>query len=296
MIGQTTVVRSMPNAIGAERAAIALRDEARLLDHFARGERARWRDHELRWDGNSLGVSLRTSSASMRIDGDRIELAVSFRGARSVKARVMRPVIERELDAALHARFGRPCTPKPHKVFCVGFQRTGTTSMIEALRSLGYFGIHNAPWLLTDVQVGRDRFDLVDEYDAVADNPFPMVFRELDEAHPGSKFILTVRDVDAWLASARYLVEEWAPGFAMERFIYGVDGFDADVYRQRYLRHIDEVIDHFAGRPDSLLVVDVTQGDPWPAICRFLGEDLPRPPFPRAGRSCELVSDGASWA
>ncbi len=293
MIGQSTLVRSIPNAIGPERAAVLLRDEARLLDHFARSERAEWRDGELRWDGNSLGVPLRSSSASFRIVDDRVELAMSFRGARGLRSRSVRPVIERELDAALHARFGVRCTPKPHKVFCIGFQRTGTTSMIAALRSLGYFGIHNAPWLLTDVQVGRSHFDLVDEYDAVADNPFPLVFGDLDRSYPDSKFILTVRDVDAWLASVRYLVEEWAPGFAMERYIYGVDGFDADVYRERYLRHIEDVFDHFAGRPDSLLVVDVTQGDPWPAICRFLGEEMPRPPFPRAGRSSDLVVGSA---
>lgn len=278
------------NTLGPERAATVLRDEQRLLDHFARGPRASWDGRELRWDGNSLGLPLRTSSGVIGIDGDRVMIEVAFDGLRAAKAQWRRARIGQLLDDALAERFGLPCTQKPNKVFCIGFQRTGTTSMIEALRILGYFGIHDAPWLLDDVIAGRTRFDLVDEYDAFGDNPFPLIFDRLDRSHPGSKFILTVRDVERWLESVEFLVTEWAPGFPMERHIYGVDGFDRDRYRERYERHVAEVERHFAGRDDSLLVVDVTAGDPWPAICRFLGEPVPPVPFPRGGRSARASS------
>lgn len=280
-----TIRRRTHNAIGPARAAILLRDERLFLDHFSRSWRARWDGSTLAWDGNSLGVPLRSSSASMGIVDDGIELRVSFSGARAAKALLIRSEITDHLDAALRERFGRPAAPKPHKVFCIGFQHTGVTSITDALRSLGYFALHGAPWLLPEIQSGRRRFGLIDEYDAFADNPFPTIFESLDREHPGSKFVLTVRDVDAWLESVRFLVEDWVPGFAMERYVYGVDGFDEATYRERYLRHIDSVERHFRGRPDSLVVLDTTTGDPWPALCDFLGEPVPDIADPGSGRS-----------
>src|SRR5262249_40484301 len=84
------------------------------------------------------------------------------------------------------------------KVFCIGFQKTGTTSMEKALRHFGYrvMGVFGDDMTLDEVR--RTYVDtalkLAGEYDAVQDLPFPLVFRELDQAYPGSKFILTVRD------------------------------------------------------------------------------------------------------
>lgn len=279
------VTRSIAHRLGAQRAAILLRDEGRLLDHFARTSRTSFDGEVLEWDGNSLGLPLRTSHATFRLLGDRVELSVEFAGLRAARALQLKDDIVRILDDALAERFGRPCGDKDRQVFCIGFQRTGTTSLSEALRMLGYFSLHDAPWLLPDLRDGVRPIPLLDEYDAFTDNPFPLMYEELDRDRPGSKFVLTVRDVDSWLHSVSFLVEEWAPGFEMESFIYGVDHFDRDVYRQRYVEHNEAVIRHFAGRPDALLVIDVTRGDPWPALCEFLGEPIPRGEFPRSGRS-----------
>ncbi len=44
-------------------------------------------------------------------------------------------------------------------------------------------------------------FKLVEQYDAFQDNPWPMLYRELDRTFAGSKFILTVRPVDKRIKS-----------------------------------------------------------------------------------------------
>lgn len=38
----------------------------------------------------------------------------------------------------------------------------------------------------------------------------------------------------------------------------------------------------FEGRPDDLLIMDLTAGDGWPELCEFLGYATPDKPFPRA--------------
>ena len=89
------------------------------------------------------------------------------------------------------------------KVFGIGIQKTGTSSIKRALRQLGYrvataLGVH-------DPHIARDVYDLafglLDRYDAFQDNPWAILYKELDEWCPGSKFILTVRPAEKWIQS-----------------------------------------------------------------------------------------------
>ena len=71
----------------------------------------------------------------------------------------------------------------------------------------------------------------------------------MDALYPGSKFILTVRDPERWLASSvRDFAERDLP---MRQLIYGVGhpkGHEA-LYRERMLRHNPEVAEYFATGP-----------------------------------------------
>ena len=49
--------------------------------------------------------------------------------------------------------------------------------------------------------IQRIAFEQVHKYDAFQDNPWPILFRELDESFPGSKFIMTRRNSDSWIKS-----------------------------------------------------------------------------------------------
>jgi hypothetical protein len=169
------------------------------------------------------------------------------------------------------------------KVFCIGFHKTGTTSMAAALRILGYrvkgsFGARDPRIAETAV---RRATRLAARYDAFQDNPWPLVFREMDERFPGSKFILTVRDPDSWIASQ---LDHFGPrDNAMRRWIYGAGTprGNEEAYVARMLRHEAEVREHFAGRPGDLLVLNLADGEGWEPLCRFLGKEIPDVPFPR---------------
>ena len=89
------------------------------------------------------------------------------------------------------------------KVFCIGLQKTGTTSLQYALSKLGYrvAGVFSIDDLNHPDQMLERAISLVPQFDAFADNPWGIYFKELDRAVPEAKFILTSRDPERWYAS-----------------------------------------------------------------------------------------------
>jgi len=107
-----------------------------------------------------------------------------------------------------------------------------------------------------------------------------VIFRQLDERFPGSKFILTVRHPDAWIKS---IVEHFGcKDTPMRQWIYGVGHPQGNevIYLRRYEEHNRDVLAHFRDRPDDLLVMDITAGESWDTLCPFLGHGIPQPRFP----------------
>jgi len=94
------------------------------------------------------------------------------------------------------------------KIFCIGFNKTGTTSLEFVLKTLGFRLPNLLEQLLRLVkQTGQGNFrplvDFVAQYDAFQDNPFSqgMLYAQVDALFPGSKFILTTRDPEDWYQS-----------------------------------------------------------------------------------------------
>lgn len=178
------------------------------------------------------------------------------------------------------------------KVFGVGFQKTSTSSLGVALSRLGYnvgsywdfrdmAGLDNLTW--GDV-VDR-AVELSKKYDAMKDTPWPLLYREMDELYPGSKFILIIRDTDKWIASA---VKDFAsfPN-SIHKLIYGVSfpAGNEQIWRNRYERHNREVQEYFCDRPDDLLVLHLDKGEVgWGPVCSFLGLDVPDEDWPHANK------------
>jgi hypothetical protein len=67
--------------------------------------------------------------------------------------------------------------------------------------------------------------------------------------------------------------------------VYGVLRFEPDRYRFIKESHETNVRSYFAGRPDKLLVFDVSQGDGWQQLCAFLGRPVPDESFPHLNRA-----------
>lgn len=170
------------------------------------------------------------------------------------------------------------------KVFGIGFHKTGTSSLAKALRLLGYSV--TGPNGVFDPNIRHHALDLalglVDQYDAFQDNPWPLLYRELDGRLPGSRFILTVRPSDAWLKSVKgQLGPHSTP---MSDWIYGFgnpEGHEA-TYVERYERHNRDVREYFARRTSDFLELRITEGEGWEKLCPFLGHPIPQSSFPHA--------------
>jgi Sulfotransferase domain len=90
------------------------------------------------------------------------------------------------------------------KCFGIGLNKTGTKTLSGALRQLG----HRVPSFRADLMeaFGEARsgpaIAVAEHYDGFEDWPWLLLYKELDWAFPGSKFILTTRlDTAAWFES-----------------------------------------------------------------------------------------------
>ena len=87
-----------------------------------------------------------------------------------------------------------PETTRRPPCWGIGLGRTGTTSLCQALRILGYNPVGHNP-----------RFEELKSLQGGADNGVTLHFKYLDYKFPGSKFVLTLRSLSEWLPSIEYI-------------------------------------------------------------------------------------------
>ena len=175
------------------------------------------------------------------------------------------------------------------KIFCIGFHKTGTSSLTNALRILGYrvTGPNGVRDPKIEQNVYSMAYELVDQFDAFQDNPWPIIYKKLDKKYPDSKFILTLRDSESWIKSqVRHFGRKKTP---MRKWIYGVGcpKGNESIYVTRFNHHNQEVLDYFSKRSNDLLIMDLSKGDGWQELCMFLGKEIPNVSFPHANKASE---------
>jgi hypothetical protein len=207
--------------------------------------------------------------------------------------------------------FRKPLPLDGKKIFCIGRNKTGTTSIQKAFVDLGFrVGDQRTAELLYDKHYYRREFRPFVDYCRSAqvfqDIPFscPYLYVTLDQAFPGSKFILSVRkDSDQWYSSiTRFYSKLWGadgelptadqlrsalymrPGFAYELMkLYGTNDhepFHKPTLTSHYERYNAGVKDYFAHRPADLLVIDVGEPGSYQRFIDFLGISSPFKDFP----------------
>ena len=187
--------------------------------------------------------------------------------------------------------------PLPTRIFGIGMHKTATTSLNQALAILGFKSGHwvNAHWAIRIYaeMKSEGRSKTLEQYYALSDLPMPLVFKELDKAYPGSKFILTLRDEKSWLKSVR---KHWDPVFnkfrnqwktdpatnRLHKALYGQKNFDAEIFLARFRQHNAEVQEYFKDRPSDLLVLNMSEVSGWPELCKFLNKQIPEIDYPKA--------------
>lgn len=177
------------------------------------------------------------------------------------------------------------------KIFGIGLNKTGTSSLRECLKILGY---RHAPWrrqLVKDAL--RDRnlgelFAYADQYESFEDWPWPLFYPELDNQYPESKFILTLRKNEyVWLKSLKKHALRSKPFINSRKYAYGYayPFRHEEAHLEFYRRHLADVKAYFKHRPDDLLLMCWETGDGWEKLCNFLNKPVPSEPLPHANNS-----------
>ena len=194
----------------------------------------------------------------------------------------------------------------PLKVIGVGLGRTGTMSLKLALERIGFGPCYHMAELIMNptriplwmaVTEGKPDWEAVFEgYASTMDYPACLYWRELTDAYPEAKVILTLRDADKWFESTqstifseqmtnRILNTPLAPFF--ERTVWrdlGERIHDRGYMTDYFERHTAAIR---AGIPKKrVLEYEVSQG--WQPLCEFLGVDVPDTPFPKVNSREEM--------
>ena len=216
--------------------------------------------------------------------------------------------MENHLKAMLFKRNNK------EKIFCIGQNKTGTTSLKLVLDELGYVvgNQEKAEMLVKDYlkKEYKSTIDYCNTAEAFQDVPFslPFIWVILQKHFPKAKFILTIRNEDMWynsitnfhsnkftnglripdkkdleLASYRYIGYMWD---------YNRAAFDTpedDIYKkdiliENYNRHNKNIKSYFKNDP-NFITIDVSVKKDYENLCIFLGKEPQRSCFPHENKT-----------
>lgn len=184
------------------------------------------------------------------------------------------------------------------KVFVIGFQKTGTTSLELALQCLGYHvygGDKNLMKIKDRAQLKDYISDLMRKWDAVQDMPWPLFYEDLYELYPDANYILTYRRPDSWIRSVvRYFASIRIP---IHKKIYNVPC--AEGYEQTYLNvyndHNSKVLDFFRDKR-NFIVMEPGRNFDYQTLCEFLKiQTIPNEPFPHGRDNSKRKLPNYKW-
>lgn len=191
------------------------------------------------------------------------------------------------------------------KYFCIGANKTGTTSIKKAFKQFRFkVGNQRKAELLMSAYFKGD-FEPIIRYcktgEFFQDVPFscPETYRYLDEAIPNSKFILTVRNsADEWynslvkfhsklygngsipsvemLKQVDYVYKGWT--WEVMTKTYGINEkdnpYDKEMLLTYYNNHVASVKNYFKSKPNDLLVLNVSEKGAYQKLANFVGIEV----------------------
>jgi glycosyltransferase involved in cell wall biosynthesis len=185
--------------------------------------------------------------------------------------------------------------PDRPRVFCIGLNKTGTSSFHAAMEILGLNSLHGGgtDWggdelnraVREALNDGRPLLsDLDPAVDAYSDiGLLATHFDLLDRQYPGSRFVLTVRPLEEWINSRRRHVERNIARREADDYDGEFLVVDEELWREQWERQVGRARRYFEGRRD-FLEVDLTSGGGWGPLCELMDMPEPREPFPWANR------------
>lgn len=198
------------------------------------------------------------------------------------------------------------------KYFCVGRNKTGTTSVKKAFEEFGFIvGDQDEAEILHDKYFFEKNYEPIIKYCKTAqvfqDVPFSHyeIIEGLDSAFPNSKYILTIRDSsEQWYRSItsyhakRHGLNGRVPtyedilncGYRKKGFLkrltldaHGTtpeDPYNKEKLIAHYEYHNAMVLDFFKDRPNDLLVINIADKNAFKSFTQFIGVQTSKTAFP----------------
>lgn len=174
------------------------------------------------------------------------------------------------------------------KILCVGFHKTGTTSLGNALEILGFNRLGWSGSNALKFHSGKigELLRVSDQFDCFEDFPWPLLFKDFHQRHPQTKFILTKRSsMEIWFESLAQHCDRYPPSKTdFRRMLYDLDHPREDPahVKRVHQQHIDSVRSYAARNDVPLLEMCMQPGVGWSELCDFLGVENPDAAFPLA--------------
>jgi hypothetical protein len=214
------------------------------------------------------------------------------------------------------------------RVVGAGFGRTGTASLKRALEILGFGPCHHMAEVIKhpaevptwEAAARGEKIDwraFLRGWGSTVDFPSALYYRELMEAFPETKVILTVRDSSAWYESMKNTIVPMLTRFPNRYVLVHLPYIGGAARSMRGTSLRADLLGRFDERAhaiklfeehseevrrvvvaERLLVFQVAEG--WEPLCKFLGVPVPDAPFPRendtaAFRRRVVASTVISW-
>ncbi len=216
------------------------------------------------------------------------------------------------------------------KIFCIGYNKTGSTSLYHAIKRLGFRGdlstMNEGEFLMQNVKEGdlKSVIDWIEKWNDVElfkDVPFsiPHVWKSLYQKYPDAIYILSERDSsEQWYNSIYkfhklgfgfsdkpswddvkergygYIREDRSGGFLYDymSYTYGKDSlpYDKDKLISSYETHNKEVKEFFKDK-DNFISINVSTDNDYLNLCSFLGKEPKGNSFPRT----KITNERDTW-
>ncbi len=161
------------------------------------------------------------------------------------------------------------------KVFCIGFNKTGTSSLHAYFQHHKLKSMHNLIWQEATHYLGPKRLEtFLRQFDAYSDGEMANIER-VYELYPDAFYILNVRELDSWVKSRIKWLHRAYPNqvngpMGQDYRALGDKAISTWVTRRNSYHQY--VIDYFKKYNGNLLIVNICSDQDWVAKCdKFLG-------------------------
>lgn len=175
------------------------------------------------------------------------------------------------------------------RVWQIGLNKTGSNSLCEALKILGFNTLHNSKCDRQIIQLLHDKtFDNSEfsEYNGFLDDRYNRYYKWLAKEFPDDKFIFTVRNVDDWINS-RIIHVLYNRLTNRSKWL----NINTNMWKREFELLNKEVNEFFATTENwhrllTINICDDSSKSNWSKLCHFLDiTNIPEEEFPVANKS-----------